>query len=198
MKLENILLGVLLRRPSTGYDLKKFMDTSGRFMRSNTQMSQVYRCLGSMEDRGWVRHDVEERPGARDAKTYRVTAEGETVFLDWLTGPYLPPSRHDDPDLGVRLTFAGFMGRDDLLRLLDTEIEARQAQVARYRNRDRSTVVETSLPYDAALAATVAEWSHVKGASTVDAHIEACIALRARLAAGDVEPAEPAPPARLG
>ena len=36
MKLEHILLGALLERPSTGYDLKKFMDTHGRFLRSNT------------------------------------------------------------------------------------------------------------------------------------------------------------------
>ena len=71
MKLESILLGVLARHPMTGYDLKKFLDTSGRFIRSNTQMSQVYRSLSTMEDRGWVTHSVEVRPGATDAKTYR-------------------------------------------------------------------------------------------------------------------------------
>jgi hypothetical protein len=38
MKLENILLGVLLQQASTGYDLKKYLDTSGRSLRSNTQM----------------------------------------------------------------------------------------------------------------------------------------------------------------
>ena len=88
MKLENILLGVLLQHPSTGYDLKKFLDTTGRFLRSNTQMSQVYRSLTRMEELGWVAHTVENRPGAQDAKTYRVTEEGATVFLDWLKGPY--------------------------------------------------------------------------------------------------------------
>ena len=46
MKLEYILLGVLLTRRSTGYDLKRYMDTHGRFLRPNTQMSQVYRVLG--------------------------------------------------------------------------------------------------------------------------------------------------------
>ncbi|WP_129665912.1 PadR family transcriptional regulator [Phytoactinopolyspora endophytica] len=185
MKLEIILLGVLIRRPSTGYDLKKFMDTSGRFMRSNTQMSQVHRSLARMEERDWVWHAVESRPGAQDAKSYHVSPEGETVFLDRLTGPYQPPSRFEDPELMVRLSFSGFMCRDDVLRLLDTEIEARQAQVARFRNRDRSTDVASTLPYDEALAHTVLEWSHAKGAASIDAHIAAC-----RLAA---EPAgEPA------
>ena len=98
MKLENILLGVLLRRPSTGYDLKKYLDTAGRFLRSNTQMSQVYRSLSTMEDSGWVTHTVEARPGAQDAKRYHVTDEGTTLFLDWLRSPYHPPTRAQDPD----------------------------------------------------------------------------------------------------
>ncbi|WP_216853795.1 PadR family transcriptional regulator [Phytoactinopolyspora halotolerans] len=182
-KLEMILLGVLLRKPSTGYDLKKFMDSHGRFMRSNTQMSQVYASLGKMEDRGWVDHAVEPRAGAQDAKLYSVTPEGETVFLDWLTGPYAITSRFQDSDLFTRLSFAGFMSTDDVLRLLDAEIEARQAQVARYRNRDRSTPVATSLPFDAELSDLVAEWSHRTGAAAVDAHIAACIELRRELAA---------------
>lgn len=73
MKLENVLLGVLLRRSSAGCELKKFMDTHGRFLRSNTQMSQVYRALAGMEERGWVSRTVESRPGTTDAKTYLVT-----------------------------------------------------------------------------------------------------------------------------
>jgi len=41
MKLEILLLGALLNRPSTGYELKKFFDTHGRFARSNTTMSPI-------------------------------------------------------------------------------------------------------------------------------------------------------------
>jgi DNA-binding PadR family transcriptional regulator len=152
MKLENILLGVLLQHPSTGYDLKKFLDTSGRFLRSNTQMSQVYRSLTRMEELGWVVHTVETRPG-QDAKTYRVTEEGATVFLDWLKGPYQPPSRFEDPDFMARLSFAGFMEIDEVIALLDTELDARHAQIARYRFRDRTLpAADTSVPFDQTLA----------------------------------------------
>jgi PadR family transcriptional regulator AphA len=171
MKLEHIVLGTLLRQPSTGYDLKKFLDVGGRFMRSNTTMSQVYRVLGSMEERGWVTHAVEHRPGAQDAKTFRVTDEGATVFLDWLTGPYTPPSRFEDPDFGVRLAFAAFMSVDQVLRLLDIEIDARLAQIARYRDRDRSLTWDTTVPVDLELGDIVAEWSHRKGADSIDAHV---------------------------
>ncbi|MFI5610342.1 helix-turn-helix transcriptional regulator [Amycolatopsis sp. NPDC051903] len=185
MKLENILLGVLLQRPSTGYDLKKFLDTAGRFLRSNTQMSQVYRSLGRMEDSGWVTHDVHPRPGAQDAKTYAVTAEGATVFLDWLKGPYHPPTRFQDPELTVRLTFAGFLSVEEVIRLLETEITTRREEIARYRFRDRRLPREPGLPFDHGLADRVGEWSHRTGAAAMDAHVAACEVLRQKLLDGE-------------
>ncbi len=178
MKLEHILLGALLERPSTGYDLKKFMDTHGRFLRSNTQMSQVYRSLTAMTDRGWVRFTAEDRPGAQDAKIYSVTAEGATVFLDWLTGPYQPPTRYEDPELSGRLAFAGFMTIDQLIRLLDTEIEARRQQVARYRFRDRDIDFEPTIAFDQTLARSLGQRLHEIGAAAIDTHIEQLTALR--------------------
>ena len=171
-------MGVLLERPRTGYDLKRYMDTHGRFLRSNTQMSQVYRSLTTMADRGWVRFDVEDRAGAQDAKIYRVTAEGATVFLDRLTGTYVPPTRFEDPELAIRLTFAGFMTTEQLLALLDTEIEVRQRQVARFRFRDRRDVMAADIPFDADFANRFGERLHALGTAAIDAHIAAMITLR--------------------
>jgi DNA-binding PadR family transcriptional regulator len=186
MKLENILLGVLLRNPSTGYDLKKYLDTRGRFQRSNTQMSQVYRTLANMERLGWVVHDVLPRPGAQDAKRYHVTEEGATVFLDWLKGPYHAPSRLGDPELTVRLSFAGFMSAEEVIALLDVELRERREQVARYRFRDRRLPIDPQLPYDMELADAVEEWQHRSGAAAMDAHLAACEDLRRRLLDGDL------------
>lgn len=181
MKLEHILLGVLLEHPSTGYDLKKFLDNRGRFMRSNTQMSQVYRSLRLMESQGLVTHTVEHRPGAQDAKKYSVTEKGASVFLDWLTGPYTPPTRFQDPELNVRLSFAGFMGRDQLAALLDVEIHHRQDEIRRYRHRDRHENWEPSIPFDEELAESVKERLHLKGSAAMDAHVAALTELREEL-----------------
>lgn len=181
MKLEYILLGVLLEHPSTGYDLKKFLDNHGRFMRSNTQMSQVYRSLGLMESQGLVTHAVDIRPGAQDAKTYRVTEEGAAVFLDWLTGPYTPPTRFQDPELNVRLSFAGFMGREQLASLLDVEIQTREDEIAQYRHRDRREVWDPAIPFDEELAESVKERLHRMGSAAMDAHVAALTELRSEL-----------------
>lgn len=186
MKLENILLGVLLQRPSTGYDLKKYLDTFGRFLRSNTQMSQVYRSLSTMETSGWVAHTVEARPGAQDAKRYHVTDEGATLFLDWLTSPYRPPTRFQDPELSVRLSFSGFMTVDEVIRLLETELNTRRDEIARFRFRDRTRPLDPVLPFDEALGIFVGEWAHNTGAAAMDAHVAACEALRAELLDGAI------------
>ncbi|MGM9470429.1 PadR family transcriptional regulator [Pseudarthrobacter sp. YS3] len=181
MKLEHILLGVLLEHPSTGYDLKKFLDNHGRFMRSNTQMSQVYRSLGLMESEGLVTHTVDRRPGAQDAKTYRVTENGAASFLGWLTGPYTPPTRFQDPELNVRLSFAGFMAREELAELLDVEIQTRVKEIERYRNRDRREDWDPALPFDQDLAESVREWLHQQGSAAMDTHVAALTGLRAEL-----------------
>ncbi len=181
MKLDHILLGVLMQHPRTGYDLKRYLDTSGRFLRSHTQMSQVYRTLGLMEDRGWVAHTVEPRPGAQDAKVYRTTEEGSMVFTDWLAGPYDPPSRFQDPEFGARLSFCGFLTVRQVLVLIDTEIMTRVAQVARYRNRDRSSPWEPPEGYNPELAEMVNQWAHENGAAGMDAHIASLRVLRETL-----------------
>ncbi len=186
MKLEHLLLGLLGERPSTGYDIKKFLDSHGRFLRSNTTMSQVYRSLARMTENGWVAYSVDERPGAQDAKIYRVTSEGLTVFLEWLAGPYSPPSRFQDPELSARLSFAGYLTREQLIALLDVEIDTRRDEVARFRFRDRTLDVDASSAFDVELSLQVTERLHFIGAAAIDAHIDAMEQLRRDLLDGEL------------
>ncbi len=178
MTLEHVLLGVLIQHPRTGYDLKRFMDTHGLFIRANTQMSQVYRALTELDARGWASYSTEERPGARDAKIYRATSEGESVFFEWLTSPYTPVSARPNPEFQGRIHFAGFLSRSQLVQLLDAEIEGRRAQVARYRFRDRSIQVLPDVGYDIEMGSVVRERMHEIGAVAMDQHIADMVELR--------------------
>ena len=121
---------------------------------------------------------AQQRPGAQDAKIYRATHEGETVFFDWLTSPYSPGTVLPDPEFRGRIHFAGFLTRAQLLDLLETEIEGRQRQVARYRLRDRSIDVLPDSGYDVELGSLVGERMHQLGAATMDLHIAATIQVR--------------------
>lgn len=187
MKLEHILLGLIGEMPRTGYDIKKFLDFQGRFLRSNTTMSQVYRSLTSMSEKGWIEFSVDERPGAQDAKIYRITPGGTRVFMDWLAGPYAPPTRYQDPEFSARLTFAGYLSREQVVALIETELEARKAQVRKYRFRDLS-FESSSSHFDHDLAQAMNERRHVHGTQHIDLHISQLEELRQDLLSGHFGP----------
>lgn len=173
MRLEHILLGLLARGSRSGYDIGKWMQQEGRFYRSNTDQSQIYRVLRGMEKRGWVAHAVEVRPSAPDAKVYRLTDEGRAELLAWARSKYAPPSRFQDGDFHARFDFAGALDADALRDLLVTELEARRAQVAAGRNRDRMQTYQEPIPeLDIDRANLLAELSHRRGAAEIDRWID--------------------------
>jgi DNA-binding PadR family transcriptional regulator len=195
VKLEHILLGVLLHHPQTGYELQRFMETTGRFMRSNTSMTQVYRSLRKMEADGWLTFDVEPRFGAQDAKRHRVTPDGETMFFAWLAQPYEPPELPGDPDFFTHLRFrASYLSREAAIELLDTELAFRRRQIARNRDRDRTEWYVAGAPIDVELSGALMNWEHHRGVARMDLHVAACAELREVLAAGGLPNAdEPSP-----
>lgn len=187
MRLEPILLGVLLQRPQTGYELAGFMDQVGRYLRDNTSMTQLYRSLRQMEQHGWLTHSVEPRPGAKDAKRYTVTDEGRATFMRWLHEPYDPSEQPGGGEFHTRLRFyAAFAGIDSVLELLDTEIAYRRMQIARNRHRNRSEWVDPAMPFDHVLTGTIVDWMHHRGIDHMDRHVDACTGLRNALADGKV------------
>jgi len=183
MKLELLLLGVLIEGKQSGYGLKKYLDSHGRFLRSNTTMSHVYMSLARMEKNGWIRHRTEPRSGAQDAKIFEPTDEGITVFLDWLESPYQPPSRFNDPDFMARLSFGGLMTDEQLLGLIDTELETRRAQISRDLARDRTRARDLRPEYEARRADIIEEWRHWTGSEDLVRHIESLQQLREQLVA---------------
>ncbi len=139
VKFENLLLGYLGMRHSTGYDLKRWLDSElGRMLRPSTQLSQIYRALTRMAEQEWVVFDIERNDGRPDSKVYRLTPQGEQVLRDWLAGPYEPTPRFAEPEFLTRFIFVGALLSDaDLADLVRVELAARQAQLTEYRNRAR-------------------------------------------------------------
>jgi DNA-binding PadR family transcriptional regulator len=124
-------------KPHTGYDLKKYLDTEGRFMRG-VHLSQMYRTLKSMVAEGWITYDVEERNGSPDMKRYRVTAEGKEAFLKWLKSPYEPSFRFMEGDFFDRFRFASMLDREEVIGLARQELAYRRGNIEKFRHRDRT------------------------------------------------------------
>jgi PadR family transcriptional regulator, regulatory protein AphA len=159
IKLEFILFGALLQQPQTGYELQRFMETTGRFLRTNTAMTQVYRSLRGMERRGWLTYQVEPRLGAQDAKRYRVTPDGRSTYLGWLREPYQPSELRDESFLAQLRFRAQYVGRGAALEVLDREIAFRGEQIRRDRDRDRTESYDRDAPIEVELTSALMEWA---------------------------------------
>lgn len=168
MKLEHLLLGILLVKPRTGYDLSRYMEMEGVFMRPRTQMSQVYRSLSQMADRGWTQFAVSSRPGAQDAKIYSATELGREVFLSWLHSEYAPSLEQVNYEFRARVFFSGFRDENALISLITTEIDARRRQIAKYRYRDRTIEADPAGGFDLELVTEVEDLMHENGAASMD------------------------------
>ncbi|MFI6503748.1 PadR family transcriptional regulator [Nonomuraea typhae] len=172
MRFEYVLLALLAGRPFSGYDLRKWLEVEGQFVRSRAHHSQIYRLLGRMAADGWVAFEVDEREGRPDAKVYRLTPEGRRVLLEWVRSPYEPPSRFQDADFTARFGFAVALDRQAALDMLRTELAYRREQIARSRHRDRTLRFEDALPeLDQTLAQEVFDRMHEHGAAAADAWV---------------------------
>lgn len=173
MKFEYILLGLFAMRPWSGYDLGKWLAGGGKFFRSNSDQSHIYRLLGRMEQHGWIDHVVEPRDGRPDAKVYRMTEAGRQELLAWARSPYTPPSRFQDADFLVRFTFGGIVDPTGLRELLVTELDARREQVRVHRDRDRAQEFIDPIPeVDVERARILLEAGHLRGMQEIDAWID--------------------------
>ncbi|MCX5322841.1 PadR family transcriptional regulator [Streptomyces sp. NBC_00120] len=185
MKFEYVLLALLSYRPFSGYDLRKWVDTEGQFLRSRAHHSQIYRLLGRMVDDGWVAYEVDPREGRPDAKVYRLTPRGRDVLMEWVRSPYDPPSRFQDADFLARFSFAAPLDKDAAIRLIRTELTYRRAQIAGNRDRDRHIAFENPLPeLDQDLAREISDELHAYGASSVDRWVSWLEGLLRRLETG--------------
>lgn len=172
MRLEHILLGLFALRPWSGYDLKKWFAEGGKFYRSNTDQSQIYRLLNRMETDGWISHTVDAREKRPDAKLYRITEDGRAELLRWARSEFQSPARFQDADFVVRFVFGGMVDPVGLRELVVTELAARREQVARHRNRDRTQVYDNSIPeVDVDRANMLLELYHIRGMAEIDSWI---------------------------
>ncbi|MGW4382456.1 PadR family transcriptional regulator [Kitasatospora sp. NPDC004531] len=173
MQFEYVLLGLLAGRPLSGYDLGRWVETEGQFLRSRAHHSQIYRLLGRMVADGWVVYEVDPREGRPDAKVYRLTPVGRDALLAWVRSPYRPTSRFQDADFLARFAFAAALDRAAAIALVRTELDYRREQIARNRHRDRTLRFEDPLPeLDQALAREIGEQLHRYGAGAVDRWVE--------------------------
>lgn len=138
--LEHTLLGLLARKPASGYDIGKWLRTDGRWLGRSPSMTPIYRALADLEKRGWVDIRIEERDTAPAAKVYSLTADGIDALKAWAASEYRPSERPMAPDFTQRLSFAGQLGPEHALAIVRTELEFRRRQRAEEQDPELASV----------------------------------------------------------
>jgi len=106
MSLEYAVLGFLNYQPFSGYDLKKMFDSSVQHFWV-ADLSQIYRTLGKLSEKGWAHVEVVEQSERPDRKLYRITPQGQAALREWLAGPFPTAAPHSGPL--VQVFFSGQM-----------------------------------------------------------------------------------------
>jgi PadR family transcriptional regulator, regulatory protein AphA len=171
MKLEHYILGLLITRPQTGYDIKAFMDSEGRFVRPSTPLSQIYTTLKRMTQAGWIRFEEELREGKPDLKIYSTTPLGEQILREWLAAPHVPSFRFQDREFLGKLTFSFLIAPEIVLQQCRTELVYRKEQIARFRGRNRTVRVAASAGISAADVQFLADQMHEYGKGAIDQYV---------------------------
>ena len=103
------LLGLLERKPSYGYDLKR--DYDGFFGRGKPlQFGQVYATLARLARDGKVAAGDSEPGGGPDRKRYFITEAGVAEVDAWLAEP-APPEPDLQSELFAKVVLALMLGR---------------------------------------------------------------------------------------
>jgi len=83
------LLCLLVRGPSTGYDLaSRLRRPVGYYW--TARHSQIYPELARLAEAGLVSYETESGPGPREKKRYTITAVGRRTLAQWLVRPPAP------------------------------------------------------------------------------------------------------------
>ncbi len=167
MSVRYAILGMISRRPLSGYDIKKaFAESSALYWSGNS--NQVYPALLALRQEGLVAGEVQQQEKYPAKKVYSITPEGLHELRNWLLSP--PEAPRTRSTFLTQLAWSHLLNDDELGTLLDQyqgEVQTRllmQQEKARRdrlvpRSAPREVVVwESIAEHDAALLARELEW----------------------------------------
>jgi DNA-binding PadR family transcriptional regulator len=139
MSLKYAMLGFLDMIPMSGYDLKKFFDSSVRFYWTATH-SQIYRTLTELEQEGLTTVEVVPQTDVPNKKLYHITDKGREALRVWVGEmPELPPLRHK---LLVQLSWADRLTTPEIIIILKGYGHCLQERLALYGTAGQRELAE--------------------------------------------------------
>ena len=134
MSTKHVLLGLLVLKPRTGYDLHKRLSSFAPLLEP-ISLRRIYPMLKRLHEEGLVEYEVVPQTGKPDRKIYHVTGQGETEFLEWLRSPVTEADSSILMPFLLRFFFYGILDKETLLFRLREVLDARQRMLDKHRQR---------------------------------------------------------------
>lgn len=171
-KLDHYILGLLIINPKTGYDIKKYLDTEGRFDRAKAPLSQIYTTLKRMTEKNLVIFVEEKRDGKPDLKIYSTTAKGRNQLIDFIHSPLKLTFRFSESSIVFRMKFAFLVEADVIIKQIQEELAYRQEQISKFRHRDRTVESANLSTAELAYVQAINDEAHIYGAARMDLFVD--------------------------
>jgi DNA-binding PadR family transcriptional regulator len=124
------VLGLLVQRPRSGYEVKQAVDRAIRHFWA-ASYGQIYPELRRLEEAGWIAGGAS---GARAKRVYRATKRGEQALTDWLHGAETRIELRDESLL--RLFFADTLPEGEAIGLVRARRDGYAGMLAYLRSLD--------------------------------------------------------------
>ncbi|PWT73122.1 MAG: PadR family transcriptional regulator [Chloroflexi bacterium] len=141
------VLGLLLRRPMSGYEVQRILQLSRTDLWAGILSGSIYHALKKLEVEGMVTLSVTEQSGNRTRAIYAITPKGETEYRSLLRETWRSPSPHFPSGLYAALSFTDDLPREEVLSLIDIHITALEDQLTAWNaGEHEKTALAGSLP----------------------------------------------------
>lgn len=124
---EYILLGFLMEKDMTGYDMKQHMSMSTSYF-VDASFGSIYPSLKRLNNKGFValKETIEN---GKLKKTYSINEQGKVEFLKWLSSPIMV-SRTDISSALEKIFFFRYLPHEQSIFLIEQCIH----DIDRYKN----------------------------------------------------------------
>ena len=143
LKGQDVILGILLEKPMSGYDIKQYIEIYFPFFFVATY-GTIYPTLNKMEKEGYITKELQIQEGKPNKNVYSITEKGKEVFYMYLDSPVEPISIRFD--FMMRMHFGHHADKKKLLHWIEQELQVTRmiiADLEECQEREKSHMTPT-------------------------------------------------------
>jgi len=130
MNSQDVILGLLLNRPRSGYEIKTAFEAPLAYF-FDASFGTIYPTLAKLEKLGYIERESVVQDNRPNKNVYSITESGRERFMEYLNSPLDTETYRSD--FMVRLFFGEHQSREKLIEWIRGEIEQSKLEARKIR-----------------------------------------------------------------